>query len=110
MGYELYMTNYDKNTLLDAVAICGDTIVGLATYKNPNRKDAETHMLNMVRSAGFRASVNVLTEPEKFYERLESMNAHADDLRKDIAPKKDSRYPEETYEEQLMHILLSVSL
>ena len=110
MGYELYMTNYDKNTLLDAVAICGDTIVALATYKNPDRKEAESHMLKMIRAAGFRANVTVMTDADKYVERLASLSAHAADLRSGIQPRKDSRYPEDSYEEQLMHILLSASL
>ncbi len=110
MAYELYMTNYDKNTLLDAVAVCGETIVALATFKNPDRKQAETHIENTVRAAGFRANASVLTDPAKFIERLDSMNAHAADLRSGIAARKDSRYPEETYEEQLLHILMTASL
>ena len=110
MAYELYMTNYDKNTLLDAVAICGDTIVALATFKNPNRKEAEAHMLKMIRAAGFRANVTVMDNPDKYIERLDSLSAHAADIREGIYARKDSRYPEDTYEAQLLHILMTASL
>ena len=110
MGYELYMTNYDKSTLLDAVAVCGDTIVALATFKKPNRQEAESHMLKMIRAAGFRANVTVMDDADKYIERLASLSAHAPGLRAGIQARKDSRYPEDSYEEQLMHILLSASL
>ncbi|MBE5996686.1 MAG: hypothetical protein E7240_04930 [Lachnospiraceae bacterium] len=110
MAYELYMTNYDKNTLLDAVAVCGDTIVALATYKKPDRKEAEAHMLKMIRAAGFRANVTVMDNESKFLERLTSLSAHAADIRSGILPRKDSRYPEDSYEEQLIHILMTASL
>ena len=110
MAYELYLTNGDKNTLLESAAVCGDQIVGLSTYKNPGRKDAEAHIMNTCRSAGFRAGAAILTDPEKYLERLDSLNAHAEQLRAGLTARPDPRYPEETYEEQLLHILLRASL
>lgn len=110
MAYDLYMTNYDKNTLFDAIAVCGDTVVGLATFKNPDRKEAETHIGNVLRQDGFRANVSVLGDEKKFLERLDSLNAHAESIRAGVKRREDDRYPEETYEEQILHILMQVSL
>ena len=109
MAYELYLTNYDKNTLLDAAALCGDTVVGLATYKAPERKESERHMENVFRTEGFKADVTVFHDVNKFIERLDTLRPHMEDRRNAVSRRNDERFPEETYEEQLLHILLRVS-
>ena len=110
MAYDLYLTNGDKNVLLDAVAVCGRTVVALTTFKNPDLKEGEKHMANMIRSGGLAATVNLMKDPDKFIERLDSLSAHASELREGIARVPDERYPEEAPEEQILHVLKNVSL
>ena len=110
MAYDLYMTNYDKNTLFDAIAICGATAVGLVTYKKPDLNDAKRHVENVLRLDGFHVNMTILTDVNAFAERLVSMNEHAESLREGHPRREDTRYPEETFEEQVRHILLQVSL
>ena len=110
MAYELYLTNYDKNTLLDAVAVCGQDVVGLATYKPPKRKDSEQHIENVLRADGFSVHAVVFDDPEKFLMRLDTMNAHARAHKGSIPRREDPRFPEETREEQILHVLKNVSL
>ncbi len=110
MAYDLYLTNGDKNVLYDAVAICGRTVVALTTFKNPDLKEAEKHMLNMVRAGGLSANVTIMRDPDKFIERLDTMNAHSAELRSGVGRVNDERYPEETPEGQILHVLKNVSL
>lgn len=103
MAYEVYLTNYDKNTLLDAVTVCGDSVVGLSTYKkNPDRRESEKHIENVLRADGYSMKAAVLNDVNRFNERLDSLNAHADTLRTGKDPVRR--------EEEIMAHLLHVAL
>ncbi|MGI6020263.1 MAG: hypothetical protein ACOX71_02085 [Lachnospiraceae bacterium] len=110
LAYELYLTTRDKSTLLDAVAICGNNIVGLSTFKKFDRAFLEQHITNTLRAAGYSCNVAVLSDSGKFIERLDSMNIHAESLRSSFRYKPDDRYPDLTGEELILHNLMAVAL
>ena len=110
MAYELYFTNYDKNVLADALAVCGKYVVVLSDFRSPDRNEAAKHLTNLLRAAGFSAEVNVMGDEEKFLERLDSLNAHASTLRQGMKRRNDERYPEEDPEQQMLHVLRSAAL
>ena len=110
MGYELYLTNGDKNALLDAVCVCGNTITALATYKDPDRKAAAEHIENVIRAEGFTVHANVMDSLPKFLERLDSFAKHRDELRAGVKEAKDSRIPGVTGEALYLTYLKNVSL
>ena len=109
-AYELYLTNGDKNILLDCVAVCNTNVVALNTFKDPDLKEGKTHLENVLRSAGLTSSVIIMNDPDKFIERLDSLNEHYDDLMKDSKRINDERYPEDTREKQVIHAIKTVSL
>ena len=109
-AYELYLTTYEKSVLLDACAICGKTFIGLATFKNPDVKFLQKHIGNSLRAAGYSVNVNIMTDINKYLERLDSMNANADKLREGVTFKMDEKYPELSGEEIVKYKLMAVAL
>ena len=110
MAYELLLTSDKQNTYVEAAAICGRQIVGLVTDKKADLAYAKDHVEKIMRSNSIRVEVHFLTSPDKFVERLDSMNAHADSLREGISFQADSRYPDYTREEVIWHLLTQISL
>ena len=109
-AYELYLTTGDKNTLLDCVAICGNTVVGLCTFKDPDIAFAEKHIENVLRSAGQTSSVNIMKDPEKFIARLKDLNSKADRIRENCIFNPDDRHPGLTLEELIKYNIMAVAL
>ena len=109
-AYELYMTAYEKSAMVDAVAICGNTIVGLVTDPEADLRYEENHITKILRANGVASKVNLLTDIRKYVERMDSMNEHADSLREGIRFTPDSRYPDLGIEELIKQLLMSISL
>lgn len=66
---------------------------------------------NISSASRYKTDVKVMKELNPFLDRLDSLNAHQEELRKDIVFKKDDRYAEYTDREELLkHIILAVSL
>ena len=110
MAYELYMTEYEKNTMVDALAICGNTIVGYVTDAKTDIAFGEKHITNILRSNGYPSKVSLLRDIDKFTERLDSMNAHAETLRTGIRYTPNPTYPDLSLEELIYQTLLAISL
>ena len=51
-----------------------------------------------------------MTELKPYLERLDYLNAHREELVKDIVFTPDERYPELSREELIKHIILAISL
>lgn len=108
--YELVLTNYEKNTFVDAIAICGNTVVGYSSDKKADITYAEEHTQKILHHNGYPVTVKFLKEESRFLERLESMNKNADSLRADISFTPDERYPDLSREELIKHTILAISL
>ena len=109
-AHELYLTTEDKNILIDALAICGNTIVALSTFKNPDTNFGERRITNALRAAGHSVTVNVMKDIDKYIERLDDLNRKADKIRSSVKFVPDERYPDLSNEELIKYKLMAVAL
>jgi hypothetical protein len=109
MAYELYVTHEEASTMVDAFAICGNTVVGLVTDKKGDPKFTADYIKKVLRANGIGSNVTLMTDRKHFIERLDSMNEHAGSLR-DVKFKPDSRYPDYDLEQTIWIFLASISL
>ena len=110
MAYELYLTSYEKSGGVDAVAICGNQVVGYSTDKKADLAFLERQVQQILQQNGYGVKVKFLRELKPFMERLDSMNLHRESLEKDIKFKPDERYPDLTRDELIKHTILAISL
>ena len=110
VSYELYVTSEKYSTMIDCAAICGNTVVGYVTDKKGNMPFTQDQVQKVLRANGFHVTVNLLDNIDHFTERLDSMNSHADYLRKDLTFTPDPKYPDFSREEMIQHILFQISL
>ena len=109
MAYELYVTHETASTMVDAFAICGNTVVGLVTEKKGDPKFTADYIKKVLRSNGIGSNVALMTDRKHFLERLDSMNEHSESLR-DVKFKPDSRYPDYDLEQTSWIFLTQISL
>lgn len=109
MAYELYVTHETASTMVDAFAICGNTVVGLVTEKKGDPKFTADYIKKVLRSNGIGSNVALMTDRKHFMERLDSMNEHSESLR-DVKFKPDSRYPDYDLEQTIWIFLTQISL
>lgn len=109
MAYELYVTHETASTMVDAFAICGNTVVGLVTEKKGDPKFTADYIKKVLRSNGIGSNVALMTDRKHFLERLDSMNEHSESLR-DVKFKPDSRYPDYDLEQTIWIFLTQISL
>lgn len=109
MAYELYVTHETASTMVDAFAICGNTVVGLVTEKKGDPKFTADYIKKVLRSSGIGSNVALMTDRKHFLERLDSMNEHSESLR-DVKFKPDSRYPDYDLEQTIWIFLTQISL
>ena len=109
-AYELYLTTQDKNIMIDACGICGNTIVALSTFKNPDTVFGEKHITNTLRASGKSVTVNIMKDPDKFIERLDDLNSKAEKIRSSVNFVPDERYPDLSNEELIKYKLMAVAL
>ncbi len=110
VAYELYMTSEKQNAMVDCIVICGNEIVGLVTDPKTDRRFAADHLQKMLRADGYKASVHMLGDIKKFTERMDSLNAHADELRSGIQQREREGYEGYGHEDLLRHFSLNYSL
>ena len=110
MAYELYVTHEKASTYVDACAICGNNVVGFVSNPKADAAFTQEYIKKTLRGAGYSVNVNLMTNREKFIERMDSLNEHADSLREGIAFRPDSRYPDYNREEVIWTILTEISL
>lgn len=109
-AYELYLTSEKQNALVDCICICGNDVVGLVTDPKTDARFAQDHLTKMLRADGYKTHVHMFTSIDKFVERLDTMNEHADSLREGIAFTPDERYPGYDREDMIRQTALNVSL
>ncbi len=110
VAYELYLTSEKRNALVDCIAICGNEIVGLVTDPKTDKRFAKDHLQKMLRADGFSTSVFMLGDIRKFTERMDSLNAHADELRANVRHRPREGYDGYGHEDLLRHFSLNYSL
>lgn len=110
MSYEMYLTTYDKNLFLDAVAICGDTLIGYTSQDNGNIPFMEKHIQKTLRGNNYRQKVKIFSDIHPFLERMDSMNKNREILENDLKFTPDERYPDLSRAELIKHTVLAISL
>ena len=107
MSYEMYMTFYEKSGYLDAVAVCGNTVVGYTSDPKADITYLAEQSQKIIRKNGYKVDVKILKDLKPYLERLDSMNEHKESLRNGIKFTPDERYPDLSREE-LMNALYIV--
>lgn len=110
MAYEMYMTFYEKSVYLDAVAVCGNTVVGYTSDPKADTAYLAEQSQKIIRKNGYKADVKILKDLKPYLERLDSMNEHKESLRSGIKFTPDERYPDLSREELIKHTILAICL
>lgn len=110
VAYELYMTSEKRNALVDCLVICGNEVVGYVSDPKTDVRFAQDHLQNMLRADGFKVAVRMLGDRKRFIERMDSLNAHADELRSGISFEPQSGYEGYGREDMIRHCALNISL
>lgn len=110
MSYEMYLTTYEKSTFVESFAICGNKVIGYSSRIDGSPQFVEQHVKKILKQNGYKVDVKVMTELKPYLERLNYLNAHKEEMVKDIIFTPDERYPELSREELIKHIILAISL
>ena len=109
VGYELYITSYENSEFVCAAAVHGGQIICYSDrLKNPP-EILEDHIAKLMQQNGFKEQVKVFTRREQFLDRLDSLNAHYEELDK-TAFTPDPRYPDYNRNQMIMHLLYRLAL
>ena len=84
LGYELVISAYEKQTFLDSVAVCGNTVVGYTSREKSDIPFVEKHIQSILRQNGYYVNVKIFRKLPDYLNRLESMWEHHESLEKDI--------------------------
>lgn len=110
MSYEMYMTFYEKSAYIDALAVCGNSVVCYSSDPKLEVDFMTAEAQKIVRKNGYKADVKILKELRPFLERLDSMNEHYDALHEGIKFVPDERYPDLSRDELIKHTILAICL
>lgn len=109
-GYEFVVSAYEKQSFLDSVAICGNTVVGYTSKEKTDTAFVEKHIQDILRQNGFYVSVKIFRKLGDYTKRLETMWEHREALEKDIKFKPDPDEPELTRNEKIKRVICAISL
>lgn len=110
LGYELSISAYEKQTFLDSVAVCGNTVVGYTSREKSDVSFVEKHIRDILRQNGYYVNVKVFRRLPDYLTRLDSMWEHRESLEKDIRFTPDEKYPELSRNELILHTIYAISL
>lgn len=110
MSYEMYMTFYEKSAYIDAVAICGNTVVGYSSDAKIDCEFMAREAQKIIRKNGYKVDVKILKELKPYLERLDTMNKNKASLEEGIKFTPDARYPELSRNEMIKHTILAICL
>lgn len=110
MAYEMYMTFYEKSAYIDAIAICGNTVVGYSSDPKIDSAFMASEAQKLVRKNGYKIDFKILKELNTFLERLDSMNQHMESLESGIKFTPDERYPGYTRNDMVKHTILRLCI
>ena len=110
MAYEMYMTFYEKKAVIDAIAVCGNTVVGYTSDSSADTEYMAAEAQKLIRKNGYKVDVKFLKELRPFLERLDSMNAHKESLEEGLRFTPDPRYPDYTRDDMIKHVILNLCI
>lgn len=109
-GYEFVVSAYEKQSFLDSIAICGNTVVGYTSREKTDTLFVEKHIQDILRQNGFYVSVKIFRKLGDYTKRLETMWEHREALEKDIKFKPDPDEPQLTRNEKIKRVICAISL
>ena len=110
MAYEMYMTFYEKKCAIDAIAVCGNTVVGYTSDPKDDTNFMAAEAQKLIRKNGYKVDVKILSELRPFLERLDSMNEHRESLEEGLRFTPDERYPDFTRDDMVKHVILNLCI
>ena len=110
MSYEMYMTFYEKSANIDAIAVCGNNVVGYSSDPKIDAAFMERECQKILRGNSFKVTVKIFRDLKPFLDRLDSMNEHKASLEEGIPFKPDEKYPELSRNELIRHTILAICL
>ena len=110
MAYELLFTTYEKNTFVDALAICGNQLVGYSSRLEKGSQDIEKHLTNMMRNDGFALQVKIIPKLEVYLERLAFLEKNQEAIRAGVRHTPRDEEAGISREEQIREQLLTIAL
>ncbi len=109
MAYELLFTTYEKNTFVDALAICGNQLVGYSSRLEKGSQDIEKHLTNMMRNDGFALQVKIIPKLEVYLERLAFLEKNQEAIRAGVRHTPRNEEAGISREEQIREQLLTIA-
>ena len=109
-AYELYLTSYEKSEFVDCFVVCGNKVVGYSSRLKGSPQFVEQHVRKILKQNGYKTEVKVMTDLNHYLERLDYLNGHQQELRRDIVFEPDERYPDLSREELIKHVILAIAL
>lgn len=109
-SYELVISAYEKQSFVDSIAVCGNTVVGYTSRAKTDTAFTEKHIQDILRQNGFYVSVKIFTRLGDYTSRLDSMWEHRESLEKDIKFRPDLAEPNLTRNGKIMRVIHAISL
>lgn len=109
-AYELAVSAYEKQSFLDSVTVCGNTVAAYTSREKTDTAFLEKHIQTILRDNGFYVTVKIFRRLPDYLNRLDSMWEHREALEKDIRYVPDPAYAGLTRNERVMHIIYAISL
>ncbi len=111
-GYELVVTAYEGAMPLDSIVICGGQAAAFSTNgKTDLIEKMEKHISKILKDNGYvQVNVHVFQEKKAYVDRIRQLSADPEKYRNGIAFTPDTRYPDLTREECILHTIMAISL
>ena len=110
-AYEMIFTAYEHTTNVGALVVCGDHVVCYTADDKSEPAKLEKHIGKLLTANGFGdVQVKVMKDMKNYVNRVKDICAKQDYLREGLTFTPDSRYPDLTRDEMVLHILLAICL
>lgn len=109
-AYELVISAYEKQSYIDSLTVCGNTVVGYTSRKKTDIPFVEKHIQTILRQNGYYVTVKIFNRLADYTGRLDTMWEHREALEKDIKFRPDPQEPELTRNEAIMRVIYAISL
>ena len=109
-AYELVISAYEKQSYIDSLTVCGNTVVGYTSRKKTDIPFVEKHIQTILRQNGYYVTVKIFNRLSDYAGRLDTMWEHREALEKDIKFRPDPQEPNLTRNEAIMRVIYAISL
>lgn len=110
MAYELVITAYEKNTPIEAIAVCGPHVVGYTTKADADCAYVEKHIREILKGNGYREDVKLFKDLKPFLDRIGGLAARRAEIEDGIEFTPNETYPDLSRSEVIKHTIMAISL